>query len=572
MTIRTLVAAVAVVVLAPTASAATSNPSVSPPPKVSRQMQWFHRHLSAGSAELRTTRAGSTAVIGLESMRDLPSVRATYGFEVVRVIPELHAAVIELDSSVVANASADPRIRYLTPLGPKRSLMSMPNDPLLSAIDSSTGLPYEWQFAPSHVDRALDLSPGSPTIVVGTIDTGVADVPDLAGKVDARWTVAQDGTLTRDPGGNDVVGHGTAVASLIAANVGDGFGMAGFGGATHLIAVRAQALTDTEVAVALMKLDRLGVRIVNMSFGEDAPELPILRDAIHKAAADGMLLVAAAGNSTAEVAYPAADLQPPGGGPSYGLAVGATDVSGNLADFSNSGERLSLVAPGGYQGPCSGVLVTVAPLTSFDNSCYPYWSGDGGAIYAYVPGTSFSAPEVAGVAALIWAKRPDLKNYQVAAIIKQSARRDGVGWTPTMGCGVLDAGAALELATNYSAAGGADGSCSIAGDPAPIPNEPETKPTVSALPASGRWGGRLTLKFKVGGLMHQVAAAIAVQRNRSTVVSLARGLFGVESGKAYGLAWRTPRVPKKGVYRFCVTLTGLYGSASAPSCAPISLR
>ena len=106
----------------------------------------------------------------------------------------------------------------------------------------------------------------------------------------------------------------------------------------------------------------------------------------------------------------------------------------------------------------------------------------------------------------------------------------------------------------------------------PITNEPETKPTVSALPASGRWGGRLTLKFKVGGLMHQVAAAIAVQRNRSTVVSLARGLFGVESGKAYGLAWRTPRVPKKGVYRFCVTLTGLYGSASAPSCAPISLR
>ena len=175
--------------------------------------------------------------------------------------------------------------------------------------------------------------------MVGTIDTGVADVPDLAGKVDARWTVAQDGTLTRDPGGNDVVGHGTAVASLIAANVDDGFGMAGFGGATHLIAVRAQALTDTEVAVALMKLDRLGVRIVNMSFGEDAPEAPILRDAIHKAAADGMLLVAAAGNSAAEVAYPAADLQPPGGGPSYGLAVGATDVGGNLASFSNSGEQ-----------------------------------------------------------------------------------------------------------------------------------------------------------------------------------------------------------------------------------------
>ena len=64
------------------------------------------------------------------------------------------------------------------------------------------------------------------------------------------------------------------------------------------------------------------------------------------------------------------------------------------------------------------------------------------------------------MAALIWARRPELKNYEVAGIIKQSARRDFVGWTPALGCGVLDAGAALELATSYSNAGGADGSCS----------------------------------------------------------------------------------------------------------------
>ena len=372
MTIRTFVAAVVVVLLAPAANAAISKSSVSRPPTVSRQMQWFHWHHSERSVEGRAAQVGSVAVVGLESMRDLRSLRARYGFPVVRVIPELHAAVVGVVRSLVANASVDPRIRYLAPLGQKRRLTAMPNDPLLSSIDSRTGLPYEWQFARSHVDRALELSLGSPTIVVGTIDTGVADVPDLAGKVDARWTVAQDGTLTRDAAGNDEIGHGTAVASLIAANADDGFGMAGFGGATHLIAVRAQALTDTEVAVALMKLDTLGVRIVNMSFGEDLPMEPTLRDAIHRAAADGILLVAAAGNSAAEVAYPAADLQPPGGAPSYGLAVGATDVAGNLASFSNSGERLSLVAPGGYQGPCSGVLVAVPPLgDAFVNSCYP---------------------------------------------------------------------------------------------------------------------------------------------------------------------------------------------------------
>ena len=78
-------------------------------------------------------------------------------------------------------------------------------------------------------------------------------------------------------------------------------------------------------------------------------------------------------------------------------------------------------------------------------------AGTGGAQYGYLAGTSFAAPEVAGVAALIWAARPQLENYQVADIIKQSAQRAG-GWTPTEGCGLLDAGAALELTTSISAA------------------------------------------------------------------------------------------------------------------------
>jgi subtilisin family serine protease len=78
-------------------------------------------------------------------------------------------------------------------------------------------------------------------------------------------------------------------------------------------------------------------------------------------------------------------------------------------------------------------------------SCYPTWDGKGGALYAYVSGTSFAAPEVAGAAALVWAARPNLRNYQVADILKQTARRVG-GWSPTSGYGVLDAGAAVELA------------------------------------------------------------------------------------------------------------------------------
>src|SRR5205823_5030117 len=100
----------------------------------------------------------------------------------------------------------------------------------------------------------------------------------------------------------------------------------GFGGAAHLIAVRDELLTDASIAVSLTQLVSLGVRVVNMSIAGGMPTSPTLLDAIHKAAADGVLLVAAAGNEARRVDYPAADLQPPNGGRSFGLAVGATDL------------------------------------------------------------------------------------------------------------------------------------------------------------------------------------------------------------------------------------------------------
>lgn len=321
--------------------------------------------------------------------------------------------------------------------------------PMVTTVDPTTGLPYEWQYDAADLGPALAISPGSPSVVVGIVDTGAADMPDLVGKVDSRWTVNAKGKIVHDHRGIDFVGHGSAVASLIAAN---GFTMAGFGGLAHAIIARVPTLNGVGVATALLKLDSLGVRIVNMSFGWSAPEPPVVLNAMHKLENDGVLLVAAAGNSNDVVAHPAADLQPAGGGQSDGLAVGASDVDGNRAFFSNYGDNLSLLAPGGMSGDCSGVLVEAPISVDFINGCYPSWTGSGGASYAYVSGTSFAAPEVAGTAALIWALRPDLQNWQVADIIKQSARRTAPGWTPDVGFGVLDAGAALRLALTTSAA------------------------------------------------------------------------------------------------------------------------
>jgi subtilisin family serine protease len=394
-------------------------------------------------------------------------------------------------------APADRRVRYVSPDRAKRRALEMPGDPLVPATDPLTGRLQEWQFAAAQVDRALDFTAGDPRVVVGIIDTGVTVVPDLAGKVDGLWSVAPNGTVTSDSlqDGNDVTGHGTAVASLIAANVDDGFGMAGFGGAAHVIGVHAGYqgfFRDTAIAIALLKLDELGVRIVNLSLGGPSPSEAILIDAIHKAAADGILLIAAAGNAHSEVAWPAAALQPSNGGRGFGLAVGASDRDGRPAEFSSTGKHLSLLAPGADGDRCfSGVLVALPPPRDLEpNYCHPRRTGLGGAHYGYLAGTSFAAAEVAGVAALIWAARPQLRNYQVADIIKHSARRDpGSGWTASVGCGTLDAGAALALAASRTAAEWADPNrdvdpaCSVDGtQPAVWPSEANQTISFNPLP------------------------------------------------------------------------------------------
>ncbi len=474
------VALAALFALAPHSLAAAAPAST--PSRPGLQMRWFHAHASFRSLQSRESRFGSKAVIGLESMRDLASLKSSYRFEHVRAVPALHAAIVTVDETelhaLLASAPTDPRVRYVSPPGPTRRVQNLPSDPLLQTVDPVTALPFEWQFARANLEQALELTPGDARIKVGVVDTGVDIVPDLKGKVDALYDVNIFGTRpSPSRAGNDDYGHGTAVASLIAAASGDGFGMAGFGGAAHVIGLHAGAsghFTDAEIALGLAKLDELGVRIVNLSLAGRSPSSPMLVDAIHKAASDGVLIVAAAGNDGGEVAWPAADLQPSDGGRSYGLVVGATDADGTLASFSNSGKQLSLVAPGNFAGDCSGVLVALPRTNELSSGCYPQWTGTDGARYGYVAGTSFSSPEVAGVAALVGAARPGLKNYQVADIIKQSAQRPaGTGWNARFGCGQLDAGAAVRLALSRSAfqwalspSTGAE-PCSVDGDDLP---------------------------------------------------------------------------------------------------------
>nr|MCU0549167.1 DUF5942 domain-containing protein [Leptolyngbya sp. Prado105] len=157
-------------------------------------------------------------------------------------------------------------------------------------------------------------------------------------------------------------------------------------------------------------------------------ESAVMRDAIDYAHRQGVVVIAAAGNSNRNAAdYPARY--------PHAIAVAALDASGSKAPYSNFGAGVDISAPGGAtdQGESGGILQnTLNPET-------------GESVFAAFQGTSMAAPHAAGVAALVKAagvSDPD----EVLAVLKQSARKVEADELNHYGAGKLDAAAAVKLA------------------------------------------------------------------------------------------------------------------------------
>jgi subtilisin family serine protease len=428
-------------------SALVPLPSVSPPPAPQLPMQWSRGAAPAGASSFAAGRAVVGLAAGVDPQR--------FGLRVVRRLPALRLAVLAGAPRDLAALAAldDPRLRYVEPLR-RVAPAHVRNDPLTWRIDPRSGVPYEWPFHLVGADAALSLGKGDPSILVGIVDSGVTNVPDLHGKVaetfwDTRTNVSAD----------DVVGHGTFVASVIGSANDDGIGLAGFCGACRLAVYKAIPLNDLQIAAGIQRLTDAHVRIINLSLVEPTASQDIV-DAIEYALAAGVLVIGAAGNeSQGTVDFPASVLQPANGVASGGLAVGASDAAGNRAGFSNWGSQLSLLAPGSFDTRCTlGILGAVPQVaTDFEGgqSCDAVYVDAAGNHYAYASGTSFAAPIVTGIAALVWAAAPSLTNVQVASVLEQTATRPAeTGWLPTTGWGIVNARAALESVLGRKAVDG----------------------------------------------------------------------------------------------------------------------
>ncbi|MDX2597563.1 type VII secretion-associated serine protease mycosin [Streptomyces sp. WI03-4A] len=219
-------------------------------------------------------------------------------------------------------------------------------------------------------------------------------------------------------GTTDTVGHGTRVAGIIAARPARGTGFAGLAPGATIIPIKQNDAegdgTADSLASAIRYAVQAGAGVINIS--QDTakaldPRNSTLKDAIDYALERRVVVVASAGNDglggNVKVTYPA----------SYEgvLAVAASDRNNERAPFSQSGDFVGVAAPGVD-------MISTVP-------------GNG---HCSDNGTSFSAPYVAGVAALLKAKYPKWTAQEVVAQIEQTAERSIPGRDRLVGWGVVD--------------------------------------------------------------------------------------------------------------------------------------
>lgn len=327
-----------------------------PPPKPYVPGEVIVKFKPTASAEVRTQVEGS--------LRAAVKARRQDGATLLR-LPE--------------TASVEATVRQLQARGDVE--FAEPNY-LLRATAFDSEPDYEWQWYVQRYDPFLSSAAGKAngSVVVAVLDTGVdLDHPDLAARLlsDGEDFVDLDGVA------DDLNGHGTHVAGILAAVANNNIGIAGI--ANNVVAPNVQILpvrvldetgwgTSWEIASGIRyAADQSNVSIISMSLGGEGPNRTI-EDAVGYALQKGKLVIAAAGNEAID-----AQRVVPGGVPGV-LTVGAHDLNGAKAGFTNYGDTVELYAPG------------VNIYSTYLNNTYQWMDG-----------TSMATPVVSGVAAILMA-------------------------------------------------------------------------------------------------------------------------------------------------------------------------
>ncbi|MFE3573134.1 S8 family serine peptidase [Lysinibacillus sp. NPDC059133] len=268
-----------------------------------------------------------------------------------------------------------------------------------------------------EIDKALQLA-GNNDVKVAVIDSGVDfKHPDLKSQVLPPYNAVAPAN-TSYPGD-----HGTHVAGIIGAAKDNGIGGHGINPNAKILPIDVfngkDGANDFIIAQGILYAIEQGADVINMSLGGYGDN-PLMEEAVQKAIEKGVTVVAAAGNeSTDNYSFPA----------SYEgvISVGSTNDRNKLSSYSNYGPSVDLVAPG------EEIYSTVHDEKK-------------GSSFVKFSGTSMASPVVAGVASLLKSKYPDLKPYEIEAILEMTAKDLGdEGYDLTYGHGLVDPVKALQF-------------------------------------------------------------------------------------------------------------------------------
>jgi serine protease AprX len=311
----------------------------------------------------------------------------------------------------------------------------------------------------THADDVAKTGNTGAGVTVALVDTGVADLPDVASRIvtvetDPMGSTARCINLSGEAGCGDSYGHGTFLAGLIAGTgAASGGTYKGVAPGARIVSVKIagrDGAADVSGVIAAIQWvvsfkDKYGIRVLNLSIGTDSTQsykVDPLNYAVERAWAAGIAVVVSASNRG-----PAAGtISKPGDDP-FVITVGAVDDRGTsglgddaLPNFSSHGPTAAdglvkpdVVAPGAHLVSLNAPGSAIA--TNFPTSMpAPYRLGSG---------TSMSTAVVSGEVALMLAANPCLTPDRIKYALMSSTRKVASDDPNAVGTGMVDVAAAL---------------------------------------------------------------------------------------------------------------------------------
>lgn len=340
---------------------------------------------------------------------DMIQELSRHGGKPVSKINGIDVHIVELpenanEAAIAALLAHNPKFKFAEV--DRLSLPSMTaNDPYFGSA---------WHLPKIQAPQSWDMTLGAG-VIIAVIDTGVdLTHPDLVGKLVPGYNVFDNNT---NP--SDVQGHGTAVAGTAAAISNNAVGVTGVAWNARIMPIRiadpttASASSSAAAAGITWAADH-GARVANLSYQGFNGSSAVLSAANYMQNKNGVTVICM-GNTGASNS--AANSQP-------AIFVGATDSVDAKTSFSTYGPSIDLAAPG------TGIQTTLR-----------------GGGYGGKAGTSFSAPIVAGVAALAMSVNPSLTGRQIQDILYKTSDDLGTaGWDQYFGWGRVNASRAVAAA------------------------------------------------------------------------------------------------------------------------------